>query len=366
MNIIVFDNSGLIEKEGDYCVEMGTGNFAKELKFLGHKVTFYGQSIQGVKNTTDVFPLKKNGIEVIAVKRLKNKFFSYLRIYFLALKPIFKAEAVYFYYPSALKFLIFICILCNKKYGLYIRGVDDLKTWESRIFYKRASFVLTVADYFTNFVNGVVKRNIASNIRPMIRFNENDIVWERKYSKNKPFVLLYIGRMANDKGIAELIHATSRLRSLGFFVTAKLIGDGEYINDLKRLSSSLKLDDTTVEFVGPVFDKNEIIKRHLDADLFVLPTYHEGFPRTLYEAMILGTPIVTTFVGGISGVMTNDVNCFRIEERSVISLQDSIISALNGYERFVYYADNAKDTVYQILNERKKTHAELLNDRLVL
>ncbi|WP_099364936.1 glycosyltransferase family 4 protein [Sphingobacterium sp. 1.A.4] len=360
MNIVVFDNSGLVENGDDFCVEVGTGSFAKELVDLGHKVTFYGQTVGGLSNTTDVFPLKSNGIKVIGIKRLNNKIFSYLRIYCLALKPILKADIVYFFYPSAMRFLIFTCILFRKRYGIYIRGIDDLENFESKIFFKKASFVLTVADFFTDYVNDIAKRKIASNIRPMIKLGEQNIVWNRSYSDGKNLEILFIGRMTNDKGVIELIHSISQLNRKGIIVKANLIGDGEYINELKDLSNNLGLHDL-IHFKGPLFDKEEIIKYYLDADLFVLPTYHEGFPRTLYEAMILGIPIITTFVGGISSVMIDKFNCLRIEEKSIESLENGILFAIDNYEKFIEYAENARDTVLKILTNRKESHAELFN-----
>lgn len=363
MNIVVFDNSGLVEKGDDFCVEMGTGSFAKELTQLGHQVSFYGQTISGLTNTTDVFPLKSNGINVIGVKRLKNKLISYLRIYGLALKPILKADAVYFFYPTSMRFLMFFCILFKKRYGIYIRGIDDLENWESKIFFKNASFVLTVADYFTDYVNKTSKSKKASNIRPMIKLNEQNIIWDRIYSTGINLKILFIGRMTNDKGVIEIIHSVALLKQKGINVTANLIGDGEYIDELKELSKKLDLNDL-INFIGPIFDKNELIKYHLDSDIFVLPTYHEGFPRTLYEAMILGTPIITTFVGGISSVMIEGYNCLKIQERSIESLERSIHYTCENYSKVIDLAKNARDTVSQILKERKESHAELFNSKL--
>lgn len=363
MKILLFDNSALLRTNNDYCVENGTGSFAKELVEMGHSVTFYGQSLSNVFNTTNVFPLLYNDIKVIAIKRLKNKLFSYLRVYFLAVKPIIKSDFIYFYYPSSLRFLVFLCIVFNKKYGIYIRGIDDLKNVESNIFYKHSNFVLTVADYFTNYVNLVVKKNIASNIRPMIFLNESDIQWDRTYKLTDTLNILFIGRMSNDKGVLELIHATNQVKKSGVKIKVNLIGDGEYISELKKIVIELKLQEEII-FSGAIFDRSEIIKYHEKANLFILPSHHEGFPRTIYEAMILGTPIITTFVGGISGVMVDRINCYKIQHKSVNSLVETIIYASENYEEFISYSCKAKLDVKNILENRRFSHAEMVNSRI--
>ncbi len=361
MNILILDNSALISRNKDFCVEIGTGKFAKELKDLGNEVTFYGQMLYNIENTTDVYPLLANGIKVVGSPRLKNKLFSYLRLYSKAIPYILKADYIYMYYPTALKFLLFFAIIFRKKFGLYIRGIDDLKNRESIFFYKHASRVFTVADFFTNYVNQTSCNNIASTIRPMIIFNEKDINFHRSYKTHTHLLkILYLGRMTNDKGIIELLHAVKVLVDRGIAVELKLVGSGEYLTELQKLSEDLNISQYT-EFVGSVFNKDDIKKYYESSDVYVLPTYHEGFPRTLYEAMITGTPILTTFVGGISGIMKNNVNCLELQPKSVESIVKGLIFANENYEKMIILAKNAQNTIRNILETRKDTHAKSLD-----
>lgn len=360
MNILLFDNSALIKKGDDYCVEMGTGKFAKELQILGNDVTFFGQILPETDISNDTFQIKKNGIGVKGLNRKKNKVLSYINLYTKAIPEIVKADFIYFYYPTALRFLIFFAILFKKKYGIYIRGIDDLENTESKIFYKKAFIIFSVADFFTNYVNKITKRNVGRTIRPMINFSEKDIIDDRKYELREPFKLLYLGRMADDKGVIELLYAIEHLYRNDIKVRLKLVGNGEYINELKNLAAELKIN-TLVEFMGSVFDKEEIKKYYIESDLYILPTYHEGFPRTLYEAMIFGTPIITTFVGGISGLMKDRVNCLEIEPKSAQSVIDAIQYAINNYHEMEKIAQNAQETVKQIFEIRKLSHAQSLD-----
>jgi glycosyltransferase involved in cell wall biosynthesis len=64
--------------------------------------------------------------------------------------------------------------------------------------------------------------------------------------------------------------------------------------------------------VGP-----ELNKMYQQADLYVIPSYHEGFPRTIWEAMANSLPVIATKVGGIPTYLTHEKNAMLIEPKSV-------------------------------------------------
>ena len=111
MKILLFDNSAIIRSNDDYCIEMRTGEFGAELQSLGNNVIFYGQILDPLENTTDIYPLLKNGLQVKGSKRLKNKLISYIILYLKAIPQIYKADFVYMFYPNALRFLLFFVII---------------------------------------------------------------------------------------------------------------------------------------------------------------------------------------------------------------------------------------------------------------
>ena len=364
MKILIFDNSGLISKDNDFCVETNTGKFAKELKELGNDVTFFGQKIEPTQNSVHDFQVLKNGMFVLGRKRSGNKIINYLLLYLKSIPAIYNAEFVYIFYPNAFKYTAFVAYILRVKYGLYIRGMEGLDDRSSHWIYKLSSTVFTVSGKFTSYINDIVRRNISSTIRPMIPFTENDIIDSRTYYSKPKYNIMYLGRTSNDKGLIELLYATSNLRKVrsDFFLT--IVGIGEYIEELRSLSDKLGINDL-VTFIGGVYDVGEIKKFYTNADLFVLPSYHEGFPRTLYEAMIFGTPILTTFVGGIAEHMKNGFNCIELEVKSIDSLFDSLNLAMNDYEQMGILALNATNTVRNILSSRKLSHARALYNEVV-
>ncbi|PKM55427.1 MAG: hypothetical protein CVV00_03970 [Firmicutes bacterium HGW-Firmicutes-5] len=114
--------------------------------------------------------------------------------------------------------------------------------------------------------------------------------------------LLHIGRFCEQKNHKGLIEGFRILRESNKNIELKLMGSGDYEEDIKKLVKSYHLEDC-VEFLGL---KSNVYKYINEADIFVLPSLWEGMPITLIEAMATGMPIVATDVGGISDMITHD------------------------------------------------------------
>lgn len=360
MKILILNNSGLSSHGDDYCVYAKTGEFANELKNLGHSIIFFGQKLPFTKNTISTFKIKEHGMSACGTKRRKNKFINYIILYLNSIPVIVKSDFIYIFYPNSFRFVAFIAILLNKKFGLYIRGMNNLKDRIAHVIFKKASIVFTVSDHFSEYVNKIADKQVANTIRPMISFTSKDIIRNRKYETKNKYQILYLGRMTNDKGITELIHALLKLNNTECDFFVKLVGEGDFIEDLKELTRQLELSQK-ISFEGGVYDPGKIRQYYTEADIYILPTFGEGFPRTLYEAMIFGTPIITTFVGGIPGLLRDNFNCLKIEPRSTDSIFEVLYNALKNYPMLFELAENGRNTIERVLNTRKLSHAQDLN-----
>lgn len=132
-----------------------------------------------------------------------------------------------------------------------------------------------------------------------------------------PIRLLFCGRVVEDKGIREAISAVAILRRQGINCVLNVVGP--VINSvryqLELLSRTLGVPNE-VRFHGPVPHGPRLYEYFRFADIFVLPTYHEGFPHVLWEAAAHGCVIITCAVGGIPALLTDRVHGLLIAPRS--------------------------------------------------
>jgi glycosyltransferase involved in cell wall biosynthesis len=122
---------------------------------------------------------------------------------------------------------------------------------------------------------------------------------------SEAFTLVTVGALDQPyKGTAVLLEAVRELRHADREVRLLVVGGGALLPALAARAHALGLEPA-VEFLGAV--DREGVRRALDsADLFVLPSFTEGLPRALLEAMARGLAAVATEVGGVPELLTPD------------------------------------------------------------
>ncbi len=118
--------------------------------------------------------------------------------------------------------------------------------------------------------------------------------------------LLNVARLSPVKGHDVLLQAIADLRDRDCDVTCTIIGDGPERARLERRSRDLGVD-SRVQFTG-VVDQDRIQTHYDQADVFVLPSFAEGVPVVLMEAMAKGLPVITTRVMGIPELVDDGVS----------------------------------------------------------
>jgi len=117
--------------------------------------------------------------------------------------------------------------------------------------------------------------------------------------------LVYVGRLSAEKGIPVLFQSLKTLKEQNYDVELTLLGDGEdraYLENLVNESGIQEL----VTFVGFV-DQTTIATTLRNSDVFVLPSFAEGIPVALMEAMAIGIPVIATYVGGVSELVIDQL-----------------------------------------------------------
>lgn len=148
-------------------------------------------------------------------------------------------------------------------------------------------------------------------------------------------VVLYVGRVEEGKGIPDLIRAMSDVPA-----HLRIVGDGRYLDKCRRIASK-ELSD--YEFVGEV-DHEKIHREYAGADIFCLPSYNEGFPYVVLEAMASGLPVVATDLEGIRETVTDGENGVLIEPGDVPELKDTLMRLMSSPDLREKFGMNARNT----------------------
>jgi glycosyltransferase involved in cell wall biosynthesis len=109
--------------------------------------------------------------------------------------------------------------------------------------------------------------------------------------------LLTVGRLVAVKGHGVLVEAVARLAGENVDVVATVVGDGPRRAELEALARDLGVADR-VRFAGRV-GQDDIRRFYAEADVFCLPSFAEGLPVVLLEAMASGVPVVASRITGI-------------------------------------------------------------------
>ncbi len=124
----------------------------------------------------------------------------------------------------------------------------------------------------------------------------------------RPAQLIFVGRLAAVKGVPVLLDALHRLKQKGSNISLVLVGDGAERKVLEARIQELGIGDI-VEITG--YQSQGAVADYLSkSDIFVLPSFAEGVPVVLMEAMATGLPVVTTRIAGIPELVEDGVNGF--------------------------------------------------------
>ncbi|UOA09127.1 glycosyltransferase family 4 protein [Methylobacter sp. S3L5C] len=115
--------------------------------------------------------------------------------------------------------------------------------------------------------------------------------------------LLCVGRLTQAKGQAILLESLAQLQSQGISVTLTLVGMGPDEKSLRQYAQRLGISQQ-VKFTGAV-DQDHILEYYKATDIFVLPSFAEGLPVVLMEAMAMEIPCITTAITGIPELILN-------------------------------------------------------------
>lgn len=123
----------------------------------------------------------------------------------------------------------------------------------------------------------------------------------------KEFIVTHVSNYFNSyaKGQLTVMKAFKKVREDGYNVKVRFIGDGPLREEFVNKANELGIGDA-VEFLGRMANGDEVRKRIADSDMLILPTYAEGLPRVLLEAMSIGLPCLSSPTCGIPEILKSE------------------------------------------------------------
>lgn len=186
-----------------------------------------------------------------------------------------------------------------------------------------------------------------SNNRVIYNVIDKDLIdrksQEYEVKKSEFPLVISVARLQKRKGFDMLMRAHKRLINEGINHQIKIIGDGNFKEELDFLYKDLNLDER-FQFLGTLKNPYPYVK---NADVFILPSKTESYPLIIGETLCLGTPIISTDVGGINEMIDNGIDGVLIqpnEEEIYNALKEMLTNenlinslksnAKNSYKKF--------------------------------
>ncbi len=140
---------------------------------------------------------------------------------------------------------------------------------------------------------------------------------------SKELKVLFMARLEPAKGLMETVEAVRGLGQAGVSIALTIAGDGAAMEDVRRVVNADEHARRHIQIVGYVrgdTKKALLYQQHV----YCLPSYGEGMPNSLLEAMALGMPALTCAVGGIGDFFESGKMGYLVEPRDVAGLRERL------------------------------------------
>jgi len=195
---------------------------------------------------------------------------------------------------------------------------------------------------------------VIPNAIDISEYQKIDLI-EKNRDNNKVYVL-YLGHIGKEKGVFDLLEAIIEILNtnkldvyLDYF--GESISPGDYVELEDLIKSSGFKKNITIH--KPVYGE-EKIKVFSNSHILVLPSYHEGMPISIIEAMASGLPVIASNVGGIPDQIVDGITGFLFPPGHIDQLKKLLIELINNPELRVNMGVLARKRAIEFFDIRVK------------
>jgi glycosyltransferase involved in cell wall biosynthesis len=309
------------------------GDLLKEIINKGYEVIVTGPNEEGIDKIKELgvrfvrIPLNKNGLSAIADIK-----------YMLALRTLLKEEKPDITLGYTIKPVIYGAIAAKlagvKNINSMVTGVGYVFTAKT----KKAKIIRTIASILYIIAFKCANTIIFQNQDDLTEFVERKLIKREKcklvngsgvnMQKFKPAPLperltfFMLSRVMHSKGIREYLQAAKEVKGKYPEVRFMLLGAVENIQDSMTMEDlSPYIDNGIIDYYG---ETNDVASYYRQCSVYVLPSYREGTPRTVLEAMAMGRPIIATDAPGCRETVVDGVTGFLVPVQDAIALAEKM------------------------------------------
>ena len=209
---------------------------------------------------------------------------------------------------------------------------DPASGWLTRLAMKRAAFVVTKSEHLRQKairmgVDAHKVRTVRNGCDPSVfHLADRSAARAQLAVDNKVELVLFVGRLDTKKGIGELLVAFASLASRRPNLRLAYVGDGPGGEQLRSKARHLALEDRVI-LIGAC-PSQKVAQWLAAANVLALPSYNEGYPNVVIEALSCGRPVIATNVGGILELV-NEKSGILIVPRDSRALAAAIEKAMD-------------------------------------
>ncbi|MDD4527927.1 MAG: glycosyltransferase family 4 protein [Candidatus Margulisbacteria bacterium] len=243
--------------------------------------------------------------------------------------------------------LAFLCYFFRKPYIMHIRGGRYSKNYNIPLFHKylikkslmHSECILTLGEeereYICNYYN--INKCKVIYLPNSVQIPNIDV---DKIKKDEILQILFLGRIDKNKGLIEIIDALKQFKT-EFEFDFNIAGEGP---DKDWFLESIINEGIDFKYHGIVSgdEKSTLIS---NSHIFLLPSYFEGLPNALLEAMSYGVIPITTPVGSVTEVVKDKFNGLLVSVNNTIEIVNALTFIINNEKYRTYLSLNAHNSI---------------------
>ena len=249
-------------------------------------------------------------------------------IFFIIAKYIFRKKVIYHMHGGM--------------FHVFYENASSLVKGCVRHFVNNTDCLIVLSDWWKDYFEKTFQPQRICIVPNIVSATQvQDITYER----SGRIKFLFLGKIGDKKGVYDLLEVLRDYRDeLEGKYLLELGGNGE-TEKLQALISEYQLEDS-VKFLGFITgtEKEKLLRT---ADVNILPSYHEGLPITILEAMSYGLPIISTKVGGIPEIVLPHKNGLLIEAGDQKAIYEAIKFFTDQPDKIKEYGGRSYEIVAQ-------------------